>query len=99
MSKKTEGQAPDPVLLYRTEDGTVRMDVRTDGETVWLTQEQMAQLFDRERSVVTKHIANVFGEGELPEEGNVQNLHIARSTKPVKLYSLDVIIRLFGARA
>lgn len=89
--KKTE-PVPDPVLLYRTEDGLLRMDVRTDGETVWLSQEQMSVLFDRERSVITKHIANVFGEGEVPEESNVQILHIAHSTKPIKLYSLNVII-------
>lgn len=52
----------------------------------------MAGLFDRERSVITKHIGNVFAEGELPEEGNVQELHFAHSSKPVKLYSLNVII-------
>lgn len=93
-TKKTTSlpAATDPVLLYRTEDGLLRMDVRTDGETVWLSQEQMAGLFDRERSVITKHIGNVFAEGELPEEGNVQELHFAHSTKPVKLYSLNVII-------
>ena len=81
-----------PILVYQTEDGLVRVDVRVDGETVWLTQEQIAQLFERERSVITKHIGNVFAESELPEESNVQILHIARSDKPVKLYSLDVII-------
>jgi hypothetical protein len=93
MAKRTnkeDGQAP--VLLYRTEDGTLRMDVRTDGETVWLTQEQMSMLFDRERSVITKHIGNVFEEGELEQGSNVQELHIAHSDKPVKLYSLNVII-------
>lgn len=89
-TKKEDRQAP--VLLYRTEDGTLRMDVRTDGETVWLTQEQMSTLFDRERSVITKHIGNVFEEGELEQGSNVQELHIAHSDKPVKLYSLNVII-------
>ena len=79
-------------MLYSTEDGVLRMEVRTDGETVWLTQEQMALLFDRERSVITKHIGNVFEEGELVQASNVQELHIAHSTKPVKLYSLNVII-------
>lgn len=94
MSKRSKKNEPpqDPVLLYRTEDGLVRVDVRTDGETVWLSQEQLSELFDRERSVISKHIANVFKEGEVPEESNVQNLHIAHSTKPIKLYSLNVII-------
>ena len=66
--------------------------VKCDGETVWLTQEQMCQLFGRERSVITKHIRNVFRERELSVESNVQNLHIAKSDKPVKFYNLDVVI-------
>jgi hypothetical protein len=93
MSKRPKkNEAAEEVLIYRTEDGQVRMDVRSDGETVWLSQELMAVLFDRERSVITKHIGNVFDEGELLKESNVQELHIAHSTKPIKLYSLDVII-------
>lgn len=80
------------LILYPGDDGELRIDVRVMGETVWLTQEQMASLFDRDRSVISKHIANVFKEGELDEESNVQILHIATSTKPVKLYNLDVII-------
>ncbi len=78
------------VVIY--EGGDVRVEVRLDGESVWLTQEQMGQLFGRERSVITKHIRNVFAEGELEEESNVQNLHIAGSDKPVRFYNLDVII-------
>lgn len=80
------------IILYQTEDGQTRVDVRVENETVWLSQEQMTQLFGRERSVITKHIRNVFQEDELPEKGNVQNLHIAGSDKPVKFYNLDVII-------
>jgi len=80
------------VIVYEAPGGEVRVDVRLDHETVWLTQDQMSQLFGRERSVVTKHIRNVFHEGELEQQSNVQNLHIADSAKPVKSYSLDVII-------
>jgi prophage maintenance system killer protein len=79
-----------PIAIYQSDTGAV--DVRLDGDTVWLTQEQMTQLFGRERSVITKHVRNVFKEGELDEKSNVQNLHIAHSDKPVKLYNLDVII-------
>ena len=61
-------------------------------DTVWLTQAQMAELFGRERSVITKHVNNVFGEGELARKSNVQNLHIASSDKPVVAFSLDVVI-------
>ena len=57
------------------------MEVRLERESVWLTQEQMGALFGRERSVITKHVRNVFAEGELEEQGNVQNLHIAGSDK------------------
>ena len=60
-------------------------------DTVWLRQEQMSQLFGRERSVISKHVRNVFAEDELSEESNVQNLHIAGSDKPVKFYNLAVI--------
>ncbi|WP_123102162.1 virulence protein RhuM/Fic/DOC family protein [Acidithiobacillus sulfuriphilus] len=80
------------VALFEAPDGQIRLDVRLERETAWLTQAQMAELFGRERSVITKHIANVFREGELDEESNVQNLHIASSDKPVRFFSLDVII-------
>lgn len=80
------------VVLYKAPDGQVRLDVRLERDTVWLTQAQMAELFGRERSVITKHINNVFHEGELTKKSNVQNLHIASSDKPVAAFSLDVII-------
>lgn len=80
------------VVLYEAPGGEVRLDVRLDRDTVWLTQAQMADLFGRERSVVTKHVRNVFADGELVEKSNVQNLHIANSDKPVAFYNLDVII-------
>ncbi|HUH25794.1 MAG TPA: RhuM family protein, partial [Flavobacterium sp.] len=79
-------------ILYTAPEGEVKLTVLLENETIWLTQEQMSQLFDRERSVITKHIGNVFGEGELEEKSNVQNLHISGSDKPVKFYNLDVII-------
>lgn len=63
-----------------------------ENETVWLTQAQIAELFERDRTVITKHINNVFKEKELEEKSNVQFLHIANSDKPVKYFSLDVII-------
>jgi hypothetical protein len=64
------------VLLYESGDGSVQVNVRLDRESVWLTQEQMSTLFNRERSVITKHIRNVFAKGELEREAYVQNLHI-----------------------
>lgn len=85
---ETQGE----VLLYQTADGGPALDVRLEQETVWLTQAQMAELFGRERSVITRHANNVFKEGELDEKSNVQILHIAGSDRPVTFYNLDVII-------
>ena len=61
------------IILYQTEDGGARVQVRLQDETVWLTQQQMADLFQRERSVITKHIRNIFEEGELMEEAVCAN--------------------------
>ena len=79
-------------LVIYQHDAAEPVSVRLEGDTLWLTQEQMAELFGRERSVITKHLRNVFREGELIEESNVQNLHITGSDKPVKFYNLDAII-------
>ncbi len=79
------------IVVYQPDD-TLRLDVRLENETVWLTQEQMCELFQRERSVITKHVRNVFSEGECDEENNVQNMHINQRGRPLTLYSLDVII-------
>jgi hypothetical protein len=81
----------DRFLIYADGKG-IRVDLRYDGEALWMTQAQMAELFGRDVSVVSRHIANVFEEGELSEAGNLQFMQTARSTKPVALYSLDVVI-------
>ena len=73
------------------ENQNVKLEVNMKDETVWLNQNQIASLFAKERSVITKHINNVFKE-ELEEEGNVQKMHIPNSDKPVSYYNLDVII-------
>jgi hypothetical protein len=83
------------IILYQTEDGGTRVQVRLQDETVWLTQQQMAELFQRERSVITKHIRNIFQEGELAEEAVCANF--ARTAADGKTYqtiayNLDVII-------
>ncbi|GAA4785912.1 hypothetical protein GCM10023231_12260 [Olivibacter ginsenosidimutans] len=80
------------IIIYQSDDGITRIETRLENETVWLTQAQMAELFQKDRSVITKHIANVFEEGELDEKSNVQILHISTSDRPVKYYNLDVII-------
>ena len=79
------------IILYQP-DNEVRLEVRLEDETVWLTQTQISELFQRDRTVITKHIANIFKEKELEEKTNVHFLHFAKSDKPVKIYSLDIII-------
>ena len=79
------------IIIYQP-DETIKLDVRFENETVWLTQAQMCELFQRERSVITKHINNVFSERECCENNNVQILHNIIPGRPTTIYSLDVII-------
>ena len=79
------------IVVYQPDEIT-RLEVRVKEETVWLTQSQMSDLFGRDRTVITKHIHNIFTEQELDEKSNVHFLHFAHSDKPIKLFSLDVII-------
>ena len=79
------------IVMYQP-DETIRLEVRVESETVWLTQQQISDLFLRDRTVINRHINNVFKEGECDKESNVHFLHIPNSDKPVMYYSLDVII-------
>jgi hypothetical protein len=80
------------IILYQPND-SVKLEVRLEDETVWLTQAQMAELFDKNQSVIARHIANVFNEGELDKQSNMQILHNTLSKyKPTQIYNLDVII-------
>lgn len=80
------------VVIYQTEDGTAGLEVHLDRETVWLSQAQMVELFERDVSVISRHIRNVFTEGELDRKSNLQKMQIANSDRPVAFYNLDVII-------
>lgn len=91
MTQNTES----PIVIYETADGTISTEVRLEGETVWLRQDQIRQLFGRERSVIAKHIRNVFLEGELEADSVCANFaHTANDGKTYQVdhYSLDVII-------
>lgn len=79
------------IILYQP-DENVQLEVRLEEETVWLTQAQMADLFQKDISVISRHIRNIFAEGELEEKSNLHFLQIPFSDRPVKLYNLDVII-------
>ena len=77
------------IIIFENQE--VKLEVNLKDETVWLTQEQISILFNKERSVITKHLKNIFKE-ELEEKSNVQKMHIPKSDKPVTFYNLDVII-------
>ena len=80
------------IVLFESNDQEVTIPVNLDSQTVWLTQAQMAQLFDRSIGVVSRHIKNVFAEGELDQKSNLHILQKCSSDRPTTLYSLDVII-------
>lgn len=97
------------IVIYQTQDGATQLDVRLDGETVWITQDQMAQLFDRDRTAIGRHISNIFAEGELDRSMVCANFaHTTQhgaiegktQTRELTYYNLDVIIpcrrRLYG---
>ena len=80
------------IEIFRSEDEKISLEVKIENETVWLTQAQMTELFGVDRTVITRHINNVFRDRELERESNVQILHIANSDRPTQFYDLDVII-------
>jgi hypothetical protein len=86
------------ILIYQNQEGSIKVDVRLEEETVWLTQDQMAQLFGKGRSTITEHIGNIFKEGELNEISNRRNFRLVRLEgnreveREVEHYNLDVII-------
>ena len=94
MNNNQPRNLPEPkneIVVYQPDD-TIRLAVRLENETVWLTQSQLCELFQRDVSVISRHIKNIFSEGELDKESNLHYLQIATSDRPVALYSLDVII-------
>lgn len=80
------------IEIYHSQDGSVQLNVKLENETVWLSANQMAMLFDRDAKTIRKHINNVFADGELAKESNTQKMRVANSDKPVPFYNLDVII-------
>lgn len=84
----------DKIVIYQTADGQTSIEVKLENETVWLSANQMATLFDRDEKTIRKHINNVFSEGELEKENNTHFLRVDGVKQPVAFYSLDVIISI-----
>lgn len=92
MKKEKEKFNKGEIVIYKPAKGKVELKVRFENETVWLSQDEIARLFGKDRSVITRHIGKIFKEKEIDKKSNVHFLHIAKSDKPVAFYSLDVIL-------
>ena len=80
------------LLIYQAKNGAIELRGDFNNETIWITQMQIVKLFDIDQSVVSRHINNLFKDGEVDEKSNMQKMHIANSDKPVTFYSLDVVL-------
>jgi len=85
-------QKENKIVIYQTKTGAIELKEETSSETMWASQAQIAQLFEIDQSVVSRHIKNVFNDKEINKKSNMQKMHIPNSDKPVVLYSLDVIL-------
>lgn len=101
MTDMKTNELDNKIIIYQTDDGKTQLDVKLENETVWLTQAQMAELFQKDRTVIGRHIRNIFKEGELDEK--VVSAKIAHTTQhgaiegktqrqEVTIYNLDVVI-------
>ncbi len=97
MSEKEKNRNRGEIIIYRSEDGLTQINVKLEDETVWLTQQQMAELFQTSKSNVSEHIKNIFDEGELNRDSVVRNFRTTASDgKNYNMfhYNLDMIISL-----
>ena len=91
---KKDNFKKEKIIIYKTSKNEFDLKVRFENETVWLTQAEIGELFGKDRTVITKHIKNIFTDKEINFKSNVQKMHIANSDKPVEFYSLDVILAI-----
>ncbi|PIQ91307.1 MAG: death-on-curing protein [Parcubacteria group bacterium CG11_big_fil_rev_8_21_14_0_20_39_22] len=93
MSKKLQPKLPEKqVVIYQAKSGAIELKGDFESESIWASQAQIADVFQTERSVITKHIRNILKNEEIDEKSNVQKMHIANSDKPVAFYSLDIVL-------
>ena len=78
------------IIVYN--DGELELKVSVENETIWLTQTQLCNIFEKDQSVISRHINNIFKDNEVDEKSNMQKMHIANSDKPVSFYSLDIVL-------
>jgi len=80
------------IVVYENGEVEIKVSLDNQNETIWLTQKQIVQLFQKDQSVISRHINKIFKDNEVDEKSNMQKMHIANSDKPVKFYSLDVVL-------
>lgn len=86
------------IIMYQTEDGQTKVDVTFDNDTVWLSLQQMADLFQKDKSTISRHIKNIFSEGELLKSSTVANFATVQKegeravSRSIDYYNLDIII-------
>ena len=78
------------IVIYN--DGELELKISLNNETIWLTQAQLSEIFEKDQSVISRHINNIFKDNEVDEKSNMQKMHIANSDKPISLYSLDIVL-------
>ncbi len=76
------------IIIYN--DGELELDISVQNETIWLTQSQLSDIFEKDQSVISRHINNIFRDNEVDEKSNMQKMHIANSDKPINLYRLNI---------
>ncbi len=86
-------------IIFKTEDEKISVDVRFEDDTVWLSQEQVAQLFGKARTTITEHIQNIFKEGELTEEVVCRNIRLTTGHGTIKGKTQEVSVRLYNEKA
>ncbi|RZD17498.1 MAG: Fic/DOC family protein [Candidatus Acididesulfobacter diazotrophicus] len=91
-NKLQQNEIKNEIAIYQSESGAIELRGDWQNETIWATQAQIANLFEVDRTVVTKHIKNIIKFDEVDEKSNVQKMHIPNSDKPVTFYSLDIIL-------
>jgi prophage maintenance system killer protein len=82
------------IVIYQGKNGEIKFDADFKAETIWATQAQISELFEIDRSVVSRHIKNILKDGEVDEKSNMQKMHIANSDKPIATYSLDIVLSI-----
>lgn len=91
---RPEESHKNPIIIYTTEDGLTKVDTTFDGDTVWLSIDQMAELFQRDKSTISRHIKDLFTEGELSQEAVIAKFATTASdgkTYQVEFYNLKIV--------